>query len=232
MKKISLCLIIILLFSIFVYWIGLTQRKIEPGTFGVLQTKTNGLIEKPFLAGEKNWNWQFLLPTNSKLDIYKIEPYVEQVLIEGELPSGKLYGSLISDSYNFDYSFSYNIAVTISPEAVIELIKLNQITDNESLNKYLGCAAKTMAQLSTNYLLEKAKNNPGFTIESMRKDEVLRNVQIYKEFPGVEVYSLSIEKSKIPDFALYNKIQSGNLLSQSKILNQQEENNDEKIDSN
>lgn len=232
MKKISLSLIIILLFSLFVYWTGLTQRKIEPGTFGVLQTKTNGLIEKPMLAGEKNWNWQHLLPTNTKLEIFSIEPIVKQVVIEGELPSGSLYGSLISNNYNFDYSFSFNIAVTISPDAVVELIKLNQVTDNESLSVYLDCAAKTMAQLSANYLIEKAKNNPNFTVESMRKDEILRNVQIYKEFPSVEVYSLSIEKSKIPDFQLYNKIQNGNYLNQTNIINQQDENNDEKIDSN
>lgn len=235
MKKISFCLIIIIVFSLFVYWLGLTQRRIEPGTFGVLQTKTNGLIEKPMLNGEKNWQWQFLLPTNTKLNLYEIEPHVSQQTVEGELPSGQFYSAIYTTDYHFDYSLTYTIAVTISPEAVVELIKMNQVTDTESLNTYLDCAAKTLAQLSTNYLLEKAKNNPDFRIEALRKDEVLRNVQIYKEFPLVEVYSLSIDKSKIPDYVLYEKLQNNHSLNQINIntnKTEQDEKNDEKTGSN
>lgn len=208
MKKTIFCLIIISVFSIYVYWTGLTQRRIEPDTFGILQTKTNGLIEKPLLFGEKNWNWQYLLPTNASLKLFSIEPHIQSHTISGELPSGKLYSSIYDTNYSFDYQFTFNIAVTISPEAVVQLYKNNQVTDNESLKTYLDCAGKTVAQLAANYLLEKAESTQDFRIESLRKDELLRNIKLYKDFPSVEIFSIAVESSKIPDYSLYEKMKN------------------------
>lgn len=242
MKKFYVSLFIIICFSLFVYYTGSTQRRIEPGTFAVLQTKTNGLIEKPLISGEKNWNWQFLLPTNTKLTSFTIEPLTTTQTVSGQLPSGNFYGSQISQNYTFDYSFTFNIALTISPDAVVRLIKLNQITDNNSLKNYLETASKTLSSLATSYVLEKLKANNSFTVESLRKDEILKNVSLYKDFPDVEVYSLSIVQSSIPDLSLFSKVQNGTFItndiqsktqSEAENINQiQKDNDDEKTNSN
>lgn len=216
MKKFTLGFIIILVFAAAIYWIGLTQRRVEPDTFGVLYTKTNGIIDKPVLPGEKNWNWQFLFPTNTKLKLFSITPHVATYTVSGELPSGQFYSDLYKSKDIFNYDFTFNIAVTIAPESVVELIKLNQVTDNDSLKEYLDCAGKTIAQFSTSYILEKAKSNSEFTVETLKKDEILKNIKIYNDFPSVEVYSLSIEKSKLPNYKLYDYLQE----NYPKIINQ------------
>lgn len=231
MKKNTLCLIIIILFAAFVFWTGLSQRRIDADSFGVLQTKTSGLNEKPLMAGEFNWNWEFLLPTNANLKLFKINPYNCQKSITGQLPSGPLYSKLINDTYNFDYSFDFSIGITIAPEAIIQLIKLNQINEQKDLDAYFDQAASTIAQLSANYLLEKKQENPKFMPESMRKDELMRNIQVFKEFPDIEIYAISISNSKFPDFELYNTLKDNysiysNNIQKNITQNTQDEKND------
>lgn len=216
MKKSVFCLIIIFLFSCFVFWVGFTQRKIKPQSFGVLQSKTGGLYEKPLLPGQFNWNKEFLLPTNAKLSIFQIEPYYSNKSISGELPSGSLYSKIYNSDYNFAYNFEFDIALTISPNAVVNLIKLNQVNTQEDLQKYLSSASTVVSQLACEYLLTKLQNNSNFKVESLRKDELLKNIKIYTEFPDVEVISISIINSKVPDYSLYSKLQN-NYLTQSNI---------------
>lgn len=230
MKKTTISLLIFLIFSGFVYWTGNTQRKIKPDSFGVLQSKTGGLQETPILPGEHNWNWEFLLPTNAQLKQFQIQPYNCIKTSSGQLPSGPLYTKLLNTDYGFDYSFDFSISVTCSPESVIELIKINQVTNQDDLTAYFDAAASTIAQLATNYLLSKAEENPKFRPESMRKDELLRNIQVYKEFPEIELFALSLNNSKLPDYTLYNKLQDNYFLQNQNIT--QEQKNDEETNLN
>lgn len=225
MKKTTISFLILLIFAAFIFWTGYTQRKIKPDSFGVLMTKTGGLKEKPLLPGEHNWNWEFLLPTNAQLKLFQIQPYSCTKTVSGQLPSGPLYTKMLNTTYEFDYSFDFSISMTLSPEAVINLIKLNQISTQDDLTSYFDAAAATVAQLTANYLLTKSEENPKFKPESMRKDELLRNIQVYKEFPDIELFALSLNNSKIPDYSLYNKLQDNYFLMQQN--NQQDIKNDE-----
>ena len=208
MKKFLACLLILAVFAGAVFYIGWTQFRVKPDTIGIVVSKTSGVEEKPVLNGEFAWHWQFLLPTNATLKTFHIKPVNVQKTVSGTLPSGKAYAAIYGADGLFDYSFTFDISLTVSPEAVVELMKLNKITDDSDLATYLEGAAGTLAQHAANFILSKAQDNPDFRPESLRREEILRGIQIYKDFPEIDVSVFSIQSSKLPDYKMYKKIQN------------------------
>ncbi|MBR1638701.1 MAG: hypothetical protein IJ688_04885 [Treponema sp.] len=211
MKKFSLSLFILILFSALVFFIGWTQFKVKAENVGVVISKTSGVDENPVENGKFSWHWQFLLPTNASLNVFSIKPVNVSKVITGELPSGSLYTSIFSSQDDFSYRFNFSLSLTISPEAVVNLVKLNRITDSQDLQEYLERAADSLAQLSADYFLKKASENPDFRPESVRREDLLRNIRIYEEFPELELSVFALTDSKIPDYELYRKIRTQTL---------------------
>ncbi len=206
MKKFLACVFILLVFTGLVFYIGWTQFRVKPDTIGVVVSKTSGIDEKPVLNGEFAWHWQFLLPTNAVLKTFQIKPVSVQKTISGTLPSGEAYASIYNADKLFDYSFTFDIQLTLSPEALVSLMKLNKITDDSDLAAYLEGAAGTMAQYAASYILNRAESSSNFKTESLSRDEILRGIRIYKEFPELDVSVFSIQSSKLPDYKMYEKI--------------------------
>lgn len=206
MKKFLACVFILAVFSGVVFYFGWTQFRVKPDTIGIVVSKTNGIDDKPVLNGEFAWHWQFLLPTNATLKSFQIKPVNSKKTITGTLPSGDAYASIYGAEGLFNYSFTFDISLTVSPEAVVELMKLNKITDDADLTAYLEGAAGTLAQHAANFILSKAQDNPDFRVESLRREEILRGIQIYKDFPEIDVSIFSIQNSKLPDYNMYKKI--------------------------
>jgi len=207
MKKFLACVFILLLFTGAVFYIGWTQFRVKPNQVGIVISKTNGIDDKPVLNGEFSWHWQFLLPTNASLFAFEIEPVSTVKTVTGSLPSGDAYASLYNAGNLFEYSLSFDISLTLSPESVIELMKLNKITDNEDYKEYLQGAASALAQLAADYILKRAAENPSFRPESLRREEILKGIRIYKEFPEIDVSNFALTQVKLPDYSMYKKIQ-------------------------
>ena len=206
MKKFLACLLILAVFTGAVFYIGWTQFRVKPDTIGIVVSKTSGIDSKPVLNGEFAWHWQFLLPTNATLKTFQIKPVSVQKTVNGTLPSGEAYASIYGAQGLFDYSFTFDISLTVSPEAVVELMQLNKITDDKDLAEYLEGAAASLAQKAVNYILTRAEGNTAFKTESLRREEILRGIQIYKDFPEVDVSVFAITSSKLPDYNMYKKI--------------------------
>ena len=206
MKKFLACVFILAVFTGAVFYVGWTQFRVKPDTIGIVVSKTSGVDEKPVLNGEFAWHWQFLLPTNATLKTFHIKPYSTQKTISGTLPSGEAYASIYNAQGLFDYSITFDIQLTVSPEAVVELMELNKITDDADLAVYLEGAAGTLAQHAANYILSRAETNTAFRTESLRREEILRGIQIYKDFPELDVSVFSIQNSKLPDYNMYKRI--------------------------
>lgn len=208
MKKFLACVFILAIFSGVIFYFGWTQFRVKPDSIGIVVSKTNGIDDKPVQNGEFAWHWQFLLPTNATLKIFHIKPVETLKTISGALPSGEAYAAIYGAEGLFNYSFTFDISLTVSPEAVVELMKLNKITDDSDLTAYLEGAAGTLAQHAANFILSKAQDNPDFRAESLRREEILRGIQIYKDFPEIDVSVFSIQSSKLPDYKMYKKIQN------------------------
>ena len=137
MKKFLACVFILAVFSGLVFYFGWTQFRVKPDTIGIVVSKTSGIDEKPVQNGEFAWHWQFLLPTNAILKTFHIKPVDSIKTINGTLPSGDAYAAIYGAEGLFDYSFTFDISLTVSPQAIVELMELNKITDDSDLATYL-----------------------------------------------------------------------------------------------
>lgn len=217
MKKFITCILIIAIFSAFVFYLGWTQFKIKPGQVGIVVSKTDGVLPDPVENGKSSWNWQFLLPTNAKLITFTIEPYSGEKTVKGQLPSGQTYTAIFNNSDNFEYFFRFSISLTLTPENLLSLYKNNKITKQEDLQNYLSNAADTIAQLAARYYLEKLQANPSFVIESVRREDLLRSIRLYEDCPEVDLMTFALKESKVPDYALYKNLQNKYFTNQTEI---------------
>ena len=207
MKKFLACVFILAIFTGIVFYAGWTQFRVKPDTIGVVVSKTSGIDSKPVLNGEFAWHWQFLLPTNAEVRTFEIKPVNVEKTVTGTLPSGEAYAALYNADKLFDYSFSFDISLTVSPQSVVELVSLNKITNDSDLEAYLEGAAATLAQLASDYILKRASENSYFRPESLRREEILKGIQIYREFPEIDVSTFALTQIKLPDYSMYRKIQ-------------------------
>lgn len=208
MKKFLISLLIVAVFSIVVFFIGFTPLRIKPDSFGVVISKTSGIDEKPIMNGDKTWLWELLLPTNVVIKQFSPAPLNVTKTITGELPSGALYAQLFNATDDFQYRFSFNMSLTVTPENVIELLKQNKISNNDDLQAYLSAAADSVAQLATNYYLEQAYKDPGFRPEAVRREQITKKLSLYEDFPEVELSVFALTDVKYPDYNLYKKLQN------------------------
>ena len=205
MKKFLISLFILIIFSAFVFFFGWTQYRVKPGEFGVVFSKTNGIDETPIQNGEFSWYWQFLLPTNAILKTFSVQPIFVTKQIKGTLPSGEFYASF-NQKETFDYSFEFSMSLTVSEQNVITLLKENKITTQNDLSQYISNCADTIAQLAASFYLKKIQDNPNFRLESVKRDELLREIKFYEDCPLIELMNFSLVSSKVPDFELYDKL--------------------------
>ena len=205
MKKFLISLFILIIFSAFVFFFGWTQYRVKPGEFGVVISKTNGIDETPIQNGEFSWYWQFLLPTNAILKTFSVQPIFVTKQIKGTLPSGEFYASF-NQKETFDYSFEFSMSLTVSEQNVITLLKENKITTQNDLSQYVSNCADTIAQLAASFYLKKIQDNPNFRLESVKRDELLREIKFYEDCPLIELMNFSLVSSKVPDFELYDKL--------------------------
>lgn len=76
------------------------------------------------------------------------------------------------------------------------------------------------------------QENPKFRLESVRRDDLLKSIQIYKENKFVDLLNFSLVSSKVPDFELYDKLKSSffDNMTNISIQNNQNTKNDIKND--
>lgn len=215
MKKFFVCLCLVILFSGFVFYLGWVQIKVKPENVGVIISKTHGVNEKPVVPGQFYWTYQFLIPTNAILKQFTIKPVNSERTVSGVLSNGE------------KYSFTYAIALTVGPEAIIDLYTANKITEQEDFETYLNETADVIAQLATNYILDKIQGNSFYRPESLRRDDFFRSVMIYKEFPELELSVFAVKESVIPDF---NKISQNQINYNETFYNTENENESQEKD--
>ena len=192
MKKI-IALVIILGFSLFVFYTGWTQRKVPAGYCGIVQSKTSGIEEVPVIPGEYSWHWQFLLPSNAAVHQFKVQPFNTSTSISGRLASAT------TDSPVWNYKFTFSISLSYLPEAVVHLYKENYISNDEDFAVYLEQVADTLAQKAAAYYLQKLSENPEIKIESIDRSELIKAIDSYREFPELDVTIFALTDYTLPN---------------------------------
>lgn len=208
MKKFLICLTILGIFGLFIFFVGWTSIRVKPMQVGIVTSKTGGVSENPVVNGKFAWHKEFLLPTNAILNCYTLEPLNTNKTVTGALASGEVYTGVLGSVNSFGYEFNYSMNISVSEEDLVDLIKKNKVKTQEDLNNYLSVSGDVIAQLTTDYLLKKLEENPRFSVESIRRDDLTKALRIYQECPEVQLSLFAITSSKVPDYDLYKKVRS------------------------
>lgn len=199
------CFIILILAAGVVFCIGWTQFRVDTDSVGVLVSKTGGVSRRLIKSGEFSWHWEFLLPTNAKLKVFRIVPYSFRKEISGVLPSGDVYSNLYKTSPDFSYNFDFTIFLSISEDDLLSLVKEGVVEDQDSLEDYLESASEIVVKDAVNNIISKRNEKQPLIGELVDYSSFLNNIDISKRFPGVSIEKIDVRSVKIPDFDLYER---------------------------
>ena len=199
-------IIVLIIVATAVFFIGWMQFHVKPGNCGVLVSKTGGVYEKPIVQGDFTWKWEKLLPTNADLRVFKMEPYSSVQTISGSLPSSDIYSKQIKDNPDFTYSITLNVSLKYTPNGIVQMVKKYDTKNQNELDKNLESKAQIAAKKVTEYFLENKENDLSFSTNAVTDAELKEIIQKNSsDFEYIEIVSVEVKKSKLPDIGLYKK---------------------------
>lgn len=207
--------IILIIFSGFLFFLGWTQFKIKPYSVGIVVSKLGGISESVVENGKFSWHWDFLIPTNAELRLFSTKPYKIERKILGELPSGNIYSNLYKNNPDFSYNFDFSIIAIVRPEVIISLLKNGVITDQASLDEYVGYAVDDFIRSAVDKIMKKSLENTMFLPEVLNYDDLFSEIKLSSKYSDIEIEKVSVKNVKIPDYNLYQKARNYYLSSQS-----------------
>ena len=205
-KRFFANLILLVIFSAAVFFIGWISFYVKPGKCAVLTTKTGGLYPEPIKYGEFLWRWERLLPTNVNISLYDMKEHSYVQTVSGTLPSAEIYRMLLDPKPDFSYSFTVRTVFSVSPEKIHSLVKKGEIENKEeSLEEYLRTKSVLAADLVSAYMIGGGQGDqiPASSVLSKNQVEKALSPRL-GEFEGISVDSVELVSSKVPDINLYN----------------------------
>ena len=214
MKKILGTFVFLLVVAAVVFFLGWTQFRVNPDSCGVLVSKTGGVNEKAILPGKFSWNWECLIPTNAKLKTFTLKSYTVSKLVTNPLPSADVYSKMFSPALDFSYRFDFLLTARVTSENIIALLKDGQISDSDSLNSYLESACASLSAKASSAIIEKIKQEPGFSPSSISFDDLISLSNANTDYPNITLSNFSINSYSVPDLDLYENAKA--LFAESK----------------
>jgi hypothetical protein len=123
-KKFLILLVILVLFGSGIFYLGWIQYRLEPGESALVFSKTNGWEASIIDAGDFEWRWQALLPTNLRVFRFRSSSYPVSYRFQEIIPGSPVFGEDIDDQ-TFTLGYTVDLRVSLSVEGYRNLI-LNQ----------------------------------------------------------------------------------------------------------
>lgn len=204
MKKFILSLIILVIFAGTVFVIGWLEFFIPVGEYGVLISKTGGIDENVIQAGDFNWSWERLIPTNSQIHTFTVPPQTFSSTMSGTLPSAEIYENMLEGDPDFSYRFSIDITMNIKPESLPDFVQRTGGADQASLDEYLNTQAENIARSAVQFVLENSMDNVDYIIEvSLSETEIIDGIKASERYPDLHIAAIHINDVKLPDLVMY-----------------------------
>lgn len=199
-------ILVLLIFSAAVFFIGWIQFSVKPGSCAIMTSKTGGLYEKPVVSGVFTWRWERLLPTNVSLAFFDLSARTYVQTVSGELPGAQLYSSRLPEK-NADFSYSVQVSVSLcaSPEKIHSLAAENKIASDSDLASFYEAKSKVAATRIAEFLISRPQ--PSYVSPAALTQQELAEIAASSpgEFSGITLSSVQILDAKIPDIRLYSQ---------------------------
>ncbi len=204
MKKFVISLIILLLLAGTVFFFGWVQFAVPAGMYGVMVSKTGGVDPETVIPGQFRWQWERLLPTNTKLYKFSLAPRTKNITISGELPSAPIYSSMMEGRPDFSYKIDAAVSLAPKPSSLPSLVKDRGISGQEELDAFTDSSMQQVAEAAVQYVISSSIDNPAEQmLVTVNGQELPGKIDAAARFPDFDIISLSVSPEKIPDIGLY-----------------------------
>lgn len=205
MKKFFISLIIITLFAGFIFFVGWVQFAVPIGEYGVMVSKTGGVNSQTIIPGSFRWQWESIFPTNVKLYTFTLKPQSYTKTLTGNLPSAEVYTQMTAGRPDFSYSIFVSLSLSLQPQALPQLVKNQNVTDQAGLTEYISLQAEQVAMQAVQLLLSSTMQNPFDTVLlSVDSQKLLTMLQDQSRFSQLHIEDVQVTINKIPDMVVYN----------------------------
>lgn len=204
MKKALVSLIILILFGAAVFYLGWVQFDVPIGNYGLMLSKTSGVYPELIHSGKFLWRWERLLPTNTQLRLFSLDPVGQTDTFSSSLPSAQLYATKLEGNPDFTYTITVESTAKIHPQDLISLVEQHNLQDQEALEKLIRDEIHQFNVAVTAYLLEETQNDTtGLRIQTVTTQELVKATAFTERAPWLEIVSTDIRNVKMPDASLY-----------------------------
>jgi hypothetical protein len=194
MKKFAVLLIILILLGCAGFFVGWASLAVPVGSVGVLRSKTHGVDPAVIKEGEFRWVWYRLIPTNTHIIPFALEPQTGFLEISGELPQGDTYKTFAKNA-RFEWKLGLTYTFSIKSDNLPILVRDKGIENAEELEKYeaeivSGIENRAQKLAVTQELFENLSS------------PALEN-EVRAAFPEIDFLEFRWKVLASPDFALY-----------------------------
>ncbi|MGP1438160.1 MAG: hypothetical protein ACTTKH_03710 [Treponema sp.] len=201
MFKFLFKLILLLVISAVIFFIGYVQFKVPLGKYGVIISKSSGYYEKLISYDELTWKWECLIPKNAVVLTFDLSPITIEKNLEGMLENGERYSKVLANGAVFAWKASTKFKVHIRHDKLIETIKANNIREQEELEHYIN---ERVEGIITNSIDETIayyqEHSDEYTIENFKSKCKKKFEESAFTLVKLEVLSLQFTS---PDFKTY-----------------------------
>jgi hypothetical protein len=193
-KKIAVLLIILILLGGAGFFIGWAGLAVPVGSVGVLRSKTHGVDPAVIKEGEFRWVWYRLIPANTRIIRFALEPKTGSLEISGRLPQGDTYGTFVKNA-DFAWSLGLDYRFTIDPDKLPALVRDKGVEDADGLEAYEADIASGIENRAQKFSVTRE------LFETL-SSPALEN-EVRAAYPEIDFGEFRWEARTVPDFALY-----------------------------
>ena len=201
-----LIILILILFSGIIFYLGWIQIKLPKNTYGIAFTKSSGYMDKYFEPGKFSWSFQKIIPGNFELLKFNLITQHLEINEKGQLPSGNIYSKYLPGNPDFSYEFKYFLTYSIQLSNFPKMVSKFNLTPDQMPEKYKELNADI--QLSISDFYKNKAMDANYSVNSFYNSSELSKelLNILKnKFPSLIFFEFVPSSIKIPDAVLYNK---------------------------
>ena len=203
-KKIFLIIFLLVCALGGAFFAGWLQLAVKPGKVGVMVSKTSGVHETVVENGKFNWRPERLLPTNTEIRNFDIKNIIINKQVTGILPSHEILSNHVDGNGDWDYSFSVDFSVSVTPGELVELVRLRDFKNQDEFVNYLGTRLDVFFENLVEYIISQSKDIPVQTA-SLDQEEIDMIVSRDQgSLAGITVNAVDFISCKLPDIYMYN----------------------------
>ena len=208
MKKFFATLFVLIVLAGLGLFFGWAQRGVPPDAYGVLRSRSHGTDPSLIVPGEFRWVWYKLIPTNAQTSVFRVRPVQRQFHARGTLPSGRVYSAFMGLQEDFSWEINAVMSFRLRSEAIIPLVKAQNIGTQEELAAYESGLAYEMEAVIIRWI-DQGREFAWQAEDLLQVGELPALArEIGGRFPNVTDFSLRVNSARLPDFALYEQVRS------------------------